>query len=150
MAAQRPAAWLFSRTFPSIDPWFYRLTGGRSTLAGALMGLPVIMLTTTGAKSGLQRSVPLIGIPDGEKIVVIASNWGKKPFPSWYLNLRANPNVQVTTRGETRDYLAEEAAGETYETYWKKAVSLYGGYEAYKRRTGGRRIPVIVLKPAPA
>ena len=107
----------------------------------------MITLTTTGAKSGKKRSVPLIGIPDGDKIILIASNWGQSSHPSWYYNLRANSRVEVTSGRTKGDFIAREARGEEYDTYWKTAVTVYGGYDVYKRRNGGLKIPVIVLTP---
>jgi deazaflavin-dependent oxidoreductase (nitroreductase family) len=112
-----------------------------------LTGLPVITLTTTGAKSGKKRSVPLIGIPDGDNYIVIASNWGQKHFPAWYHNLTANPRVAITRDHQSGRYIARETTGEEYDTYWKTAVEMYAGYAAYKRRTGGRRIPIVMLTP---
>jgi deazaflavin-dependent oxidoreductase (nitroreductase family) len=115
-----------------------------------LVGLPIITLTTTGARSGLRRSVPLVGIPDGDKIILIASNWGQKRHPAWYYNLLANPGVRVSHDSTARDYIAREAKGEEYAYYWNKAVSANAGYSAYRQRTGGREIPVIVLTPQQA
>ena len=143
-----PVSFMAARTFHHADRAVYRLSDGRYTAISLLAGLPIIKLTTTGAKSSLQRSVPLIGIPDGEELILIASNWGQKKHPSWYYNMRANPEVQVTIGGVSRDYVAREVQGEVYEASWDKAVSVYSGYEAYKRRTGGREIPIFVLTPA--
>ncbi len=77
----RPVSWVSARTFHHIDPLVYKISNGRFTMVSLAGGLPVIMLTTIGAKSGKQRTVPLIGIPDGERYAVIASNWGQKHFP---------------------------------------------------------------------
>jgi deazaflavin-dependent oxidoreductase (nitroreductase family) len=130
-----------------IDRVFFDLSNGRHTAVNLFFGLPVVTLTTVGAKSGLKRSVPLIGIPDGDRIVVIASNWGQERHPSWYHNLIANPRVQLAIEQTERDYTAREATGKEYDDYWARAVSIYGGYDAYKKRTGGRRIPIVVLAP---
>jgi len=116
-------------------------------MVSLLGGLPVLTLTTTGARSGRKRDVPLIGIPDGIRIIVIASNFGKTNHPAWYYNLSANPEVEVTIGRRKGKYIAREAIEEEYDAYWEKAVSYYGGYDAYKKRTGGRKIPIIVLSP---
>ena len=143
----QPVTWVSARTFHHIDPLVYRLSDGRFTMLSLIGGLPVILLTTTGAKSGKQRTVPLTGIPDGDRYAVIASNWGKKQFPAWYHNLKANPRVTVDQGGKSRAYNAREATPEEYESYWNRAISLYSGYKEYKKRAGGRKIPVIVLEP---
>lgn len=116
-------------------------------MASSLAGLPTVRLTTTGATTGLERTVPVMGIPDGEKWVLIASNWGGDSHPAWYHNLCANPEVAVTYKDRTERYLAHDAAGETRERYWKRATDLYAGFEPYDRRAGDREIPIVVLEP---
>ena len=120
---------------------------GRTTAAGLLSGLPVITLTTIGAKSRQPRSVPLLAIPDGDRFVLIASNFGQKQHPAWYYNLRKNPHAVITRDRRQRNYTAREASGDEYDRYWQQAVRLYAGYAAYKERTGGREIPVLVMTP---
>src|SRR3954462_11963418 len=89
LPATRPGAWFFARTSHHLDRWTLQLSGGRYTLANLLTGIPVLTLTTTGARSGQPRSVPLLGFPDGERIVLVASNFGQAHYPAWYHNLRA-------------------------------------------------------------
>jgi deazaflavin-dependent oxidoreductase (nitroreductase family) len=122
------------------------LSGGRTTAVGLLAGLPLVWLTTTGAKSGQKRRVPLVGIPDGDTIVLVASNFGQGHHPGWYHNLRAHPQASVSIGSSDATYVAHEAAGAEYDRLWQKAVALYGGYAAYKTRTGGRQIPIMVLQ----
>ncbi len=141
------AARAFSYTFHHLDRPILRISQGRTSATSLLTGLPVVTLTTLGAKSGASRSVPLIGIPDKEKVVLIASNWGQRHHPSWYFNLRAHAEAELSQSGRTRKYVAHEATGPEYEAYWNHAVALYGGYAAYKERTGGRKIPIMVLVP---
>lgn len=141
---------LFIPTAHRLDRIVLRLSNGRNTMVGLTAGLPVITLTTIGAKSGQLRSVPLIGIPDGHRYVLIASNFGQTHHPAWYYNLRQHPQATITLLGSTSDYVATEASGEEYDRLWQKAVSLYGGYAAYKTRTGGRAIPIIILAPEPS
>lgn len=143
----RPIAWLLSHTAHLFDRFLMSLTGGRYSLAALITGLPVINLTTTGAKSGRPRTVPLLGIPDGPNLILIASNWGRGRHPGWYYNLRANPEVQVEADGRTAAYMACEVDGPERERCWQTAVQCYPGYEAYKKWAGGREIPVIVLTP---
>ena len=147
LASSRLGAWVFSRTFHHLDRFVLSLSGGRATLGGLLTGLPLIALSTVGAKSGLPRSVPLVGIPDGQAIVLIASNWGQTQHPAWYFNLRAQPQAEITRAGRTNKYLAHEAIGQEYDTYWNQAVNLYAGYAAYLKTAGDRHIPIMVLTP---
>jgi deazaflavin-dependent oxidoreductase (nitroreductase family) len=142
------AARAFSYTFHHLDRPLIRLSHGRTSLTSLLTGLPVVTLTTIGAKSGAHRSVPLIGLPDEQKMVLIASNWGQAHHPGWYFNLRAHPEAVLSWSGRTQKYVAHEATGLEYEAYWNRAVGLYAGYAAYKERTSGRKIPIMVLVPS--
>ena len=124
-----------------------RLSRGRYSLTSLLTAQPLITLTTVGAKSGEARSVPLLGFPDGESIILIASSWGQTRHPAWYHNLRAHPEATVTRDGQSRVYTAEELTGEARERGWALAAQRYPGYAAYKKRAGGRTIPVLRLTP---
>jgi deazaflavin-dependent oxidoreductase (nitroreductase family) len=146
LAASRPGSWFLSRTLEPVDQLWLRLTGGRQTLTTAMTGVLVIQLTTRGAVSGKPRICPLIAVPDGERLVVIASNFGSKKHPAWYLNLRADPAVAVSRGGPPVPYLARLAESGDRERYWRQAVAIYPGYAAYRRRAGGREIPVVVLE----
>ena len=149
LAMSRPGAWFFSYLLHHLDCLVLRLSGGRATLSGPLSGLPVATLTATGAKSGRPRSVPLVAIPDGERMVLVATNWGSERHPAWYYNLRAHPEAALTVGGETRPYVAREVSGEAYTRYWRRATAVYPGYAAYKRRRPARHMPIMVLTPLP-
>ncbi len=138
---------LSAKAAPPLDRWIYRKSNGRATLSGILAGVPVILVTTAGAKSGQPRTVPLLGIPDGENIILIASNWGGKKHPAWYYNLKANPEATVALNGQNVIYTAKEATGEERERCWGRAAAVYPGYNAYKKRADGRVIPVMLLSP---
>ena len=112
-----------------------------------ILGWPIIQLTTIGAKSQRPRTMPLIGIFDREKIVLIASSFGRKHNPGWYYNLKVHPECEASFHGRTRTYIARETTGEEYERYWKLANSYYAGYDKYKQRAPHRHIPVMVLEP---
>ncbi len=146
-AATAPGSRFFSLTAHHIDRPFLRYSKGRTSLSSILTGLPVLAITTTGAKSGQPRTIPLLSIPDGDGFILIASNFGQSHHPAWYHNLRAHPEAQVTLNGQTTSFLAHETSGEERERSWQRAVDLYPGYAAYATRTGGRRIPVMVLRP---
>jgi deazaflavin-dependent oxidoreductase (nitroreductase family) len=149
VASSRPGVWIMSRTLHRVDPLVIRLSNGQRSLTSILSGRPVVVLTAIGAKSGLPRSVPLIGIEDGEKVVLIASNYGCPRNPGWYYNLCANPEASLSIRGKTRTFIAREADEEQRELYWSRALALFAGYAAYEKRTGGRTIPILVLTPKP-
>lgn len=146
-AATPLGARLFIPTAHRMDRLVLKLSGGRTTAVGLSAGLPLVTLTTTGAKSGQPRSVPLVGIPDGDRIVLIASNFGQAHHPAWYHNLRKTPQATVTVAGRSAQYLAREAEGPEYDRLWQQAVQLYAGYAAYRQRTAGRRIPILILSP---
>jgi deazaflavin-dependent oxidoreductase (nitroreductase family) len=144
-AATRPVSWLFARTLHHVDRPVFLLTGGKHTFASLVSGLPVVMLTTTGAKSGKVRTLPLLGFPDGERMVVIASNYGQLHHPSWYHNLRANPEATLSVGGEARKVVAREVEGDERERLWRLGLAVYPGWSGYERHAAGRRIPVISL-----
>jgi deazaflavin-dependent oxidoreductase (nitroreductase family) len=144
-AATAPVSWLYVRVLHHIDRLIYRLTRGRHTFVSWVSGLPVVMLTTTGAKTGQQRVWPVLGVPDGDNLVVMASNWGQRHHPAWYYNLRAHPTATVTMGGVSRRVRAHEASGDERERLWQWGLEVYPGYAAYERRAANRRIPVVVL-----
>ncbi len=149
MAAQ-PISLFNARALHRLDAVIYRVTGGRTTLLALLSGLPVVILTTTGAKSGLPRTLPLLYIRDAapcENVVLVASNWGKPHSPAWYYNLKANPRARGIIDGKTVEYLAHEATGEEYDYFWQLALNTYAGYGVYRMRASNRHIPVMVLTP---
>lgn len=137
---------VFSYLFHHLDAPVLRASNGRASVASFFTGLPIVLLTTTGAKSGKPRAIPLLAFPDGEKIFLIGSNWGGKKYPAWIHNLRAQPRATVTYGGETKTFVAREPKGAEYERYWQRAVDLYKGYALYKTRAGGREIPIVVLE----
>lgn len=147
LAALRPFSWALSHWLPRLDNWELRRTRGEHSLTTLLTGLPVITLHTTGAQSGLPRSTYLVAIPCDENIVLIASYFGSSHHPAWYHNLIAHPHAQVSLQGQTGAYLARQTSGAQREACWQRAVSLYPGFEAYRRRATGREIPVILLEP---
>jgi deazaflavin-dependent oxidoreductase (nitroreductase family) len=105
------------------------------------------MLTTTGAKSGQPRTVPVLGIPTEGGVAVIASNFGQRRHPAWYHNLRAYPEAEVAVDGSRRRVRAIEAEGERRDRIWQEGVRIYPGLGQYERRASHRRISVFVLEP---
>ena len=147
LAAKRTVVWIIARTLHHIDNFLIRLSHGQHSAAAFLSGLPIVTLTTTGARSGKQRSVPVIAIPVKEKLVIIASNWGQEGHPGWYYNIRAHPEVTIAHHGSTNGYIAKEVVGSEREPYWQEAVLAYPGYAAYEQRAQERAIPVIICTP---
>lgn len=148
MASSTLGSRLAARLLPRIDRTVLRASGNRFTFSSFITDTPIVMLTTTGAKTGLPRTVPLLAFPDQGKVAVIASSFGAAEHPAWYKNLRANPQALLAFHGQTpRAYVAREAQGAEREAYWQRAVRAYPGYERYRRRAANRQIPVIVLEP---
>jgi deazaflavin-dependent oxidoreductase (nitroreductase family) len=105
------------------------------------------MLTVEGAKSRRLFKIPLVGIPAGNRILLVASNWGSSRHPAWYHNVLANPEVAITFQGETKEYLVHEATGTERDEYWPTVVGVNPGYADYQDRSGERQIPIMVLDP---
>jgi deazaflavin-dependent oxidoreductase (nitroreductase family) len=146
-AATRPGDWLFANVLRRLDGPVYRLSGGRHTAANLFSGLPVVQMTTTGARSGLPRTVPVLGLPTPDGLAVIASNFGRPRQPGWYHNLRAFPEATVTVDGVTSAVRAVEATGAVRDRIWRQGLAVFPGWSSYERRAGGRGIAVFVLTP---
>lgn len=142
----KPVSAVLAVVLHRADALLLRMTRGRRTFT-RIAGLPIIQLTAKGAKTGQWRTMPLAGIPDGEKFVLIASNFGQKHYPGWYHNLKAHPECEVRFNGRLHAYVARESLGEEREHYFQLAVSYYEGYEKYKERAAPRKVPVMVLEP---
>jgi deazaflavin-dependent oxidoreductase (nitroreductase family) len=131
--------------FWKLHPWLYRISGGR--LLGELVGMKVLLLTTTGAKSGASRTTALTYLEADGAYVVIGSFLGEPRHPAWVHNLRANPRATVQIGARTIAVDAREARGEERARLWQRLVALQPDYRAYEGRTD-REIPVVVLQPA--
>ena len=142
-----PLSWIRPRVVVSIDRAVFRLTRGHTTLSAWVSGLPIIMLTTTGARTGQPRTLPVLALPDGDHLVVIASNFGKPSNPDWYHNLRANPEAMITWKGSAVPMRARELKDEERERYVSRSLTEYPWWEQYHRRAAPRQIPVIMLEP---
>jgi deazaflavin-dependent oxidoreductase (nitroreductase family) len=135
---------LFITVFPAIDRRLMPLTRGRLSTG---LGGPVVLLHVRGAKSGVERTVPLFATKTGETILLVASKAGAVQHPAWFFNVRANPDVEVTIDGRRRSMRAHVAEGEERDRLWSVVCDNYSGYATYQRRAGGRVIPVVVLTP---
>ena len=114
-----------------------------------LRGMPVIVLTTVGAKSGKLRKNALMRVEHDGEYAVVASLGGSPSHPVWYYNVVANPQVELQDGATRRDYTARELTGAEKALWWERAVAAYPDYAAYQRRTE-REIPVFLLTPTSA
>jgi deazaflavin-dependent oxidoreductase (nitroreductase family) len=136
-------------------PLLRRVMGGHTTIYRATRGVighrfpgapPTLLLDHVGARSGTRRTSPLVYARDGEDLVLIASKGGYPKNPAWYHNLVAHPDTTVQVGSQRRSVHARVADPEERTRLWPLVVSVYGGYEAYRRRTE-REIPLVVLEP---
>lgn len=116
----------------------------RHKAGGPFEGRPLLLLTTTGAKSGRHRTTPMMYIPDGERLLVVASNAGAPRHPDWYRNLLAHPHVMVEVGTETFNAIAMVMEGEERQRLWTRIVELYPFFAEHQAKVT-RQIPVIVL-----
>lgn len=138
--------WFTIRVAPKIDGTLGRASGGRLT---SLPGIPMLLLTHTGAKSGRSYVTPLLYFTEGEDAVVIASNYGRARHPAWLANVRANPEVVLQARGRRGRYRARVVSeGAERDRLFGLAKRLTRAYADYERRTADERtINVVVLSP---
>jgi F420H(2)-dependent quinone reductase len=122
----------------------YRMSGGR--IGGRIKGLPVLLLVTTGRRSGKARTIPLLYIREGETMVVVGSNGGSDYVPAWWLNLRANPDAEVEIGRQRTQVTARKASPAERARLWPEFTSHFSGYAEYANRTA-REIPVVLLEP---
>src|SRR3954469_1295488 len=146
LAASRPGSWLFARVLPRIDRFVLRVTRGRRAATAGVAGLPVVRLTTTGARTGLPRTVFVLGVPIGDAIAVAAGNFGRPEDPGWCTNLRGDRRARLVVDGRARDVAAEELTGAARAELWGRVIEVYPGAAAYQRRAGARTIGVFLLR----
>lgn len=122
----------------------YRLTGGR--VGGVSFGLPMLLLTSRGRRSGLLRTAPLLYLPVDGRFVIVASNGGAQTSPTWYFNLVSHPTALVQIGPERATVTARRADDDERTRYWPLLLAIYPTYDEYQRRTD-RQIPLMVLTP---
>jgi deazaflavin-dependent oxidoreductase (nitroreductase family) len=123
----------------------FRLSNGR--LGNRGFGMPVLILTTTGRKSGKKRTTMLTSpVQEGDAVVLVASYGGDDRHPQWVLNVRDNPDVEITMDGKTRRMRARIASPEEKAEIWPRVVDAYRGYGQYQQRTD-RDIPLVICEP---
>jgi len=144
-ACTRPGSWVIKKLTP-VDRRLLIRSNGRLTVLGPL-GAPTMLLTTTGAKSGLPRTTPLLYVRDGDDLIVVGSNFGQAHHPAWSGNLRADPHAVVTIGGQAVPAVAEQLSGEEAEGAFQRMVELARNYGEYRSRTD-REIRVFRLREA--
>ncbi len=122
----------------------YKATGGR--IGGNFGPVKILILHHVGRKSGKRRETALLYIPDGDKLVIVASKGGVDSHPAWYHNLKADPDTTVQVGTRTRPVRARETTDDERAHYWPRLLKVWPQYEDYQRRTKCK-IPVLVLEP---
>jgi deazaflavin-dependent oxidoreductase (nitroreductase family) len=142
LSMSMPDSWL--KATGKLNVPIYRLSRGR--LMNTVGTGPVLLLSTTGRRSGQKRTAPVLYLRDGERFVVVGSNAGNARAPAWSHNLNANPEAEIEIRGDRRPVRARVAEGEERAELWRKVNEMYEGFDDYDAKTA-RDIAVFVLDP---
>ncbi|HEV2754512.1 MAG TPA: nitroreductase family deazaflavin-dependent oxidoreductase [Actinomycetota bacterium] len=145
-ASRRWGMWISKNLYTPLDKLVYRLTRGRRGLSPATT---VLLLTTTGRKSGLPREVPVLYLKDGANVWVMASNYGAERHPAWSSNLLANPDATIRIARTERPVRARLASADEKKALWPRLVELYPAWEAY-RGWSDRDFRLFCLEPRDA
>jgi deazaflavin-dependent oxidoreductase (nitroreductase family) len=146
LVATKPGAAVHHKFVAPIDAPIMRVTGGR--LNSTVGVVPVVVLTSTGARSGQRRATPLSYFTDGDDVILTAANYGGARHPGWYYNLLAYPECELSIGSRGAPFVAREAEGAERDRLFARAVDLYPGYAKYAQLTGGRTIRMLRLTPA--
>lgn len=133
------------KVFSRLHVFLYRASGGR--IGGRFKAAPVLLLTTTGRKTGKRRTTPLLYTEDAGRYVIIASVGGAPKHPAWYLNLGGKADATIQVGGRTLEVHADTAPPDERARLWTLMTRMYPGYDAYQAKTT-REIPVVTLTPA--
>ena len=148
MSQRKPAARGRSKTalvmLSKFNAAVYRMSGGR--LMGQFASRDICVVRMTGARSGTQRDIPLMYVPNGTGVILVASLGGAPNNPSWYHNLVAHPDIEVTVKGETRKLRARIASKDEKAALWPRCVAAYPPYQTYQDRSP-RDIPLFICDP---
>jgi len=133
------------RIMNSVVMFLYRASGG--SVAARMQKAPIMLLTTTGSKSGKPRTNPVLFIVDGADLATVASAGGAEKNPSWFVNLMRTPEATVKIKRETRKVRARKASPDERARLWPRLAAAYMTYNDYAKKTK-REIPVVILSPA--
>ncbi len=139
----RAFAWFYRQFGPRLDRFLMRRTG----LVGQLYGLPALLISTTGAKSGQPRTQPLLYLRDGEDFLVLGTNFGQQHHPAWTANLLAHPSAAVEIAGVRVEVRGELVEGEEWQRRFERFAAMYPGYRDYLQRCGDRVPRMFRLRP---
>ncbi|MGX7829129.1 nitroreductase family deazaflavin-dependent oxidoreductase [Actinokineospora sp. 24-640] len=133
-----PSEWVRDQTKQILD--------AGTTEGVEVMGMPVVLLTLRGAKSGKLRYTPVMRVEHNGSYAVVASKGGDAEHPTWYHNIKAHPEFRLQDGAEAKDYVAREVEGIERAEWWERAVDAFPSYAEYQKKTT-RQIPVFVLDP---
>src|SRR5215470_2946073 len=133
--------------FSSMHAFLYRRSSGK--IGGTFRGAPCLPLPTTGNKTGRKRTTPVLYMRDGNRLVIVASNSGRKRSPLWWTNLRYDPRAEVQIMGGRWTVKAEKASDSEKDRLWPMLTKMFQPYEGYQKKTK-RVIPVVILTPLDA
>lgn len=145
MMASSPPKWI-TKAFTNTHIFLYRISKGK--LGGTLGNFPILLLTTTGRKSGLQRTTPVVYIHDGDAYLIVASAGGADQHPIWFLNLQNKPEAKIEVEGEINKVAVEITSDGERARLYERFKAQGDNFVQYEQNTK-RPIPVIRLKPAP-
>lgn len=142
------------RLYSQANVWLYRRTGGRlgsTWRVGSAFprGVPILLLTTVGRKSGRRRTTPLLYLQDGSRLAIVGSQGGMPKHPQWYLNLQQHAEVEVQMGARVERMRARDATPNEHAELWPRLVALYADFATYQSYTE-RTIPVVLLERPPA
>jgi deazaflavin-dependent oxidoreductase (nitroreductase family) len=141
----RAGYWYLTAVAPKIDSW---LTPATRAWLSSVPGTPLLLITTTGARSGQRRTNPLVYWSRGSDVILMASNYGRDKHPSWLFNIKAHPEVTLLFRGKCGSYRARLAVGDEYDELWERSKDFVANYRSYEQRVAGKRvIHVVVCSP---
>jgi F420H(2)-dependent quinone reductase len=135
--------WIF-RQFIRLQIFVYRRSGGKRM--GRVRGMPILLLTSVGRKTGKQRVTPVMYMRDGNNYVIIAANAGARRNPGWFANLQANPQTTIEVDDMTRTVMTHKASKEEKDRIWPRFVEQAPFLEGYRKKTT-RDMPIIILQP---
>lgn len=141
-AGSKLGSWSIRKLTP-VDHWLLRRSSGRFTIFGPIAA-PLLLLATTGRKSGQRRETPLAYMREGERLFLVASNFGQAQHPAWALNLSSDPNAWVTMGGTEIPVLATPVIGAEHDRVYQKFIDYISNYDTYRHRTD-RDIRVFAL-----
>jgi len=143
MMGSKVSEWFGLNAGGKIDRWLLTRSNGRFAL---LVGWPIGLLETIGARSGQPRATAVMYLERADQLVLVASKGGAPEHPAWYHNVCANPDVRFRWKGRAERFVARVATDAERRALWPQILDLYPGYETYQGRTGGRVIPLVLLE----